>query len=80
MKIDVHGYELWEAIEEIVRALEECHIQGDSRIEIVHGYRKGQVLKNYIRSDGFLREIAREGYKLKRIKSENPGVSFFKLI
>jgi len=77
MEIRIRGLELWEALEEISYRLEECQIKGIQEISIIHGYRKGQVLKNYIQSEGFLKEMKREGFRLKRIESSNPGVSNF---
>ena len=77
MEIKIRGLELWEALEEISYCLEECQIKGIQEISIIHGYRKGQVLKNYIQSEGFLKEMKREGFRLKRIESSNPGVSNF---
>lgn len=79
MKIDLHGYELWEAIEEIILILEECKIKGESQLELIHGYRQGQVLRNYFRSEKFLDKMAREGYKIARKPSKNPGISIFEL-
>jgi len=80
MKIDLHRYELWEALDEIVLVLEECKIKGDSILELIHGFKQGQVLKNYIQSEGFIKEMAREGFNLTRSQTSNPGVSIFKLI
>ncbi len=79
MKKDLHGYELWEALDEITLVLEECKLNGDSQLELVHGFRQGQVLKNYIQSEGFIKEMAREGFKLIRKQSPNPGVSIFEI-
>ena len=41
MEIDLHGFELWEALEEIVCCLEECRVKGISEISIIHGYYGG---------------------------------------
>ena len=80
MECDVHGYELWEAIEEILYILEECRIKGDRELVIIHGYKSGQVLKNYFQSKKFLDEIARKGFNLRRKETTNPGISCFELI
>ena len=66
IKIDLHGLELWEAIEEIVDKIEECQTKGIREITLIHGFHKGQVLKNFIQSEGFLKEMAKEGFKLKK--------------
>jgi len=68
MKVDLHGFELWEALEEIVYKLEECKTRGVQEITFIHGFHRGQALKNYIQSEGFLKEMAKEGFKLKKKK------------
>ena len=80
MEIDIHGFELIEAIDEISYTLNICKIEGVKEISIIHGYHHGQVLKNYIRSEGFLREMKREGYELRRKCVNNPGVTNFNLL
>ena len=80
MECDVHGNELWEAIEEILYALEECRIKGDYELAIIHGYHRGQVLRDYFQSKKFLEEMARNGFQLRRKESSNLGVSLFELI
>lgn len=70
MEIALHELELWEALEEIVYKLEECKTRGIREITLIYGFHRGQVLKNYIQSEGFLKEMAKEGFKLK--KKDNP--------
>ena len=77
MEIRIRGLDLFEALEENSYRLEECQIKGKPEISIINGNRKGQVLKNYIQSWVFLKEMKREGFRLKRIESSNPGVSSF---
>ena len=62
---DLHGYELWEAKEEIVSKLEECRIRKGGKIKIIHGHQHGQVLRNYFRSDLFIIEMNKLGYDLE---------------
>lgn len=73
LECDLHGFELSEAIIEVFHALEECTVNEDKLLEIVHGYNRGSVLRNYFRSKRFLQGAAREGYKLRFFKSPNPG-------
>ena len=80
MEINLHGFELWEAIDEIIYKLEEYQAKGIREITLIHGYHKGQVLKNYIQSERFLIEMSKEGFKLKRIENPNAGVSSFIII
>ena len=77
LECDLHGFELSEAIIEVFQALEECVVNEDKFLEIVHGYSRGTVLRNYFRSKRFLQSAAREGYKLRIVKSSNPGKSQF---
>ena len=80
MEIDLHGLELLEALDEIAYKLEECQMKGIREITLIHGFHKGQVLKNYIRSEGFLKEMAKEGFKLKKNINPNSGTSRFIII
>ncbi|MHA1643108.1 MAG: hypothetical protein DRO88_02450 [Promethearchaeia archaeon] len=79
MKIDLHGMELIEAVIEILYCIREADLSTDNIIEIVHGYHSGYILKNYIRSKRFIQEIRKEGFIITPIRSNNPGVSFFKI-
>ena len=80
LEINVHGHELWGAIDEVLSILEECKINSDGEIVIIHGYKHGQVLKNYFRSNKFLAEMAREGFRLKKKDISDPAISSFILI
>ena len=77
LEINVHGHELWGAIDEVLSALEECKIKGETKIKIIHGYKHGQVLKNYFRSNKFLVDMAREGFRLKIKNISEPAISSF---
>ncbi|GAH75644.1 unnamed protein product [marine sediment metagenome] len=80
LEINVHGHELWGAIDEVLSVLEECKINGDGEINIIHGYKHRQVLKNYFRSNKFLVEMAREGFRLKMKDISDPAISSFVLL
>lgn len=77
MEIDIHGLHLWEAIDEILFCLEEFQVKEISEITIIHGYRHGKVLKDYIQSRGFIREMKQEGIHLKRKPTQNQGETRF---
>ena len=77
LEIKVHGHELWGAIDEVLSVLEECKINGDGEINIIHGYKHGQVLKNYFRSSKFLVEMARERFRLIMKTISDPAISVF---
>lgn len=40
---------------------------------LIHGYRHGQTLKNYFRSETFIREMRDAGFEINLIKTDNPG-------
>jgi len=80
LEINVHGLELWGAIDEVLSFLEECKINGNGEINIIHGYKHGQVLKNYFRSNKFLVEVAREGFRLKMKTTSDPAISSFVIL
>lgn len=80
LEINVHGHELWGAIDEVLSGLEECKLKSDGEINIIHGYKHGQVLKTYFRSNKFLAQMAREGFRLKMKAISDPAISSFMLI
>lgn len=78
MKLDVHGCNVEEAFEEILFTLKELVKSGDNRIGIIHGYRNGQKLKEFFRSQLFPKRLKIFGYKIIRIKqNSNPGYTAF---
>ena len=80
MITDLHGFGLFDAIEEIIEILEDCISSREYILLIIHGYRRGQVLKNYFQSKKFLEDMANEGYKLKELEHPNPGASMYRII
>jgi len=80
METNVHGHELWGAIDKVLSALEECRINGEREINIIHGYKHGQVLKNYFRSNKFLVEMSRESFQLKMKAISDQAVSSFVIL
>lgn len=80
MECNVHGFELSEAITEVLLTLKECELNHDLNIEIIHGYSHGQVLKNYFSSAKFLSDMTKQGYILKRILRTNPSKSKFQIM
>lgn len=80
MRIDLHGYRLEEAIEEIFWKVEEGIIMEDNELGIIHGYHHGQVLKNFFRSQKFREEMHNRGYEINRIgNKQDPGYTAFKV-
>ena len=80
MIIDLHGYRVDEAFEEILLIIEEALALGDNQLGIIHGYRHGQKLKNFFRSKQFYEELRMRGYYLKvSSNGKNPGYTSFKI-
>ena len=80
MRADLHGFNYFDVTEEIIDIVEDCISSRDYYLLIIHGYRGGQVLKNYFRSKKFIKDMANAGYRLKELKHPNPGASLFKII
>ncbi|MFX0073594.1 MAG: Smr/MutS family protein [Candidatus Hermodarchaeota archaeon] len=80
MKCDLHGFRLFDAIEEIIDFIDSCISSGERLIIIIHGYKHGQVLKNYFRSKEFIEDMEDEGFILKELTHPNPGASLFRII
>jgi len=64
MKLNVHNLFLKDALDEIMVKLDECRELGDTTLEIIHGYKHGTTIKDYISSDGFIKDVARNGHKI----------------
>ncbi len=79
MKIDVHNYSVEEAIDEILYKLEECRELEVIKIEIIHGYRHGTKIREYIRSYKFNKEISRKGYQITQKNQINQGSTILEL-
>ncbi len=77
----MHGLTLFEAQEELFWKLEEIIITEDNILKVNHGFNRGQVIKNYLRSKNFTIDTVR--YRLKveiKIDPKNQGITFIKLI
>lgn len=71
---------LFEAVEEIIDRIKYCLSSADSKISLIHGYKHGKVLKSYIRSEKFLKDMMNEGFKLKELSNNNPGATMFQIL
>ncbi len=78
MVVDLHGFNLKDAKEEVICTLEDILAKGQRKVAIIHGYRNGQVLKNYFQSEQFLEDMNANGYGLNpKIHLNNPGMTSF---
>ncbi|QEE16817.2 hypothetical protein DSAG12_02647 [Promethearchaeum syntrophicum] len=79
----MHNNRFKEAIEKVLIYLRTCWKKKISKISIIHGYH-GHILKDYIESSRFIKDMEDEGFFLKKINTKkqnknNPGVSIFKI-
>ncbi len=79
MEIDLHGFELSEAIIEVYHALKECKMYGESDLTLIHGFQRGRVLQSYFRSQKFLADVKRKGFSLQPVKSGSPAVTKYRI-
>ena len=79
VKFDVHNLFLKDAIEEILIKFDECVELGDNSIEIVHGHKHGTVIRDHIRSNGFLKEAIRNGHEIVSKNFSDKGATIFQL-
>jgi len=79
MILDVHNLSLNEAIDEILYKFDECKECGEDTLQIIHGHKHGTKIKDYIRSSGFILEMAKNGNDIIDKSFSERGVSIFKL-
>ncbi len=79
MRIDLHGYSLDDALDEIMYKLDECKEVQDSILEIIHGYKHGSKIREYIRSNKFLNITIQKGFVLRIKKLPDPGITIIEL-
>ena len=79
MKLDVHHLSLNEAIDEILYKFDECKECGEDILQIIHGHKYGTIIRDYIRSSGFIVEMTKEGNEIIQKSFPHEGVTIFKL-
>lgn len=79
MKIDVHNFSVEDAIDEILYKLDECQYLEVSKIEIIHGYRHGTKIRDFVRSSKFDKKISRLGYQIMQKNQSNQGSTIMEL-
>ena len=79
MEVNCHGMELVTAEAEVLLTLQECKLEEDTSLSIIHGFHSGEVLKRYFNSDQFLSKMRREGYRLTALRTSNPGTTNFRI-
>ena len=76
---DLHEFFLDEAINFVKSVILTCHSDGIKKLEIIHGYRHGTILRTYFRSEEFILEILNFGFKIEIFDKSNAGTTQFKL-
>lgn len=76
---DLHEFFLDEAIKFVKSAITTCHSNGIKKLEIIHGYRHGTILRTYFRSEEFIQEILNFGFKIEIFDKSNAGTTQIKL-
>lgn len=71
--LDLHGFYLEDAKLEVVLYLTNFEMTGFKGLILIHGYKHGQTLKNYFRSETFIREMRDAGFEIDLINTNNPG-------
>ena len=79
MILDVHNLSLNEAIDEILYKFDECKECGEDILQIIHGHKHGTKIRDYIRSNGFISEMVKNGNTFVKKSFSQEGVSIFKL-
>ena len=69
--IDLHGMTLDDLFIELPLQLEEALFLEETKVELVHGFHNGQVLKNYLNSCQFEHDMARNRICITRIRGES---------
>ena len=75
--IDLHGKKFVEASIDSCNRVEETFVVGFKGLIIIHGYRHGTVIRDYIRKGGLRRDLKLYHPKvpLLKLNSSDPGVT-----
>ena len=79
MILNVHNLYLKDAIDEILYKFDECKECGDDTLQIIHGHKHGTTIKDYIRTSGFILEMAKNGNEVIESSFSKEGETIFKL-
>lgn len=77
--VDLHGFYFEDGKDLIIKTMNECIVEGDPVIEIIHGYH-GRIFKDYLESMEFLDDMENEGIYLEDVcERPNPGKTIFRI-
>ena len=80
MELNLHGYFLEDAKLEILKTIDDCNELGDNILKIIHGHKHGTAIRDYIRSDRFLNDVAKMENEIVSKDFSDESVSVFHLI
>ena len=70
LQLDLHGMNRWKARKQLFIYLIRLFSQNKAYLFVIHGHRHGTVLRDYIRSGRFSRDLRREFPLFPRIEIE----------
>ena len=76
ISLDYHGLPLFEAKNKMVDDVIEAYETGENDIQLIHGFKHGQVIKSYIwNKNGLLKEVRalRSDIKFKLLSGSSKG-------
>ncbi len=77
MEINLHGFFLEDAKIEILSTVDACKELGDNIIKFIHGHKHGTAIRDYLRCNHFLNDIAKAGHKITNRDFSDNGASTF---
>lgn len=80
MELNVHNHTLDDTFYEIIYNLNICKETNDFILKIIHGYKHGKRIREYICNPIFLGEVAQKGYNIRIINTKDPGITIFEII
>ena len=70
LRLDLHGMNRWTARKQLLNYLFRLLAQNKNFLLAIHGYRRGTVLRDYIRQGGLVRDLRRQFPLFPSIKIE----------
>ena len=77
--IDLHNMKLKESKKAIEEKIRESIMLGKSKLNIIHGYRGGTILRDYLQSKEFYIDMKAKGFIVKGVEIRNLGSTIFSI-
>ena len=72
-ELDLHGLYVKDALIKVKEKLKECQTNNNKGIKIIHGYHRGQALRDYFRSQLFIKEMKKVGLYVRIVRTSLEG-------